>query len=247
MILIVGNGYKTSNETITKRTKQNFNIMKCPKCSTEIIYENINVMTDVGICQSCKHVFKISESLNASTNDGFEIENPPKGAWIRRELDQVVIGATTRSFIAFFLVPFMLVWSGGSLGGIYGTQIMAGEFDPFMSLFGIPFLIGSIIFWSIALMAIAGKVELTLDREGGSVFTGVGKIGLTQRFSWDEITNIREDGSNYRYPGGNGVKIQMEGKKRLSFGTGLNDSRRYYLLRALKSILIKVKSNKNCL
>ncbi len=218
--------------------------MNCPKCSTEIKNENINIATDIGQCQNCNYIFKISENFSSDLEDGFDINNPPKGTWIRRDLDQVVIGATTRSPIAFFLVPFMIVWSGGSIGGIYGSQILSGEFNPFMSLFGIPFLIGSIIFWSLALMTIFGKVELTLDRLGGKAFTGVGNIGLTRRFTWDEISVVRENQSKFRYPGNQGVEIALEGKKRISFGAGVNENRRYYLFQATKNILYKVKSNK---
>lgn len=219
--------------------------MNCPKCKTEIRKENINIMTDVGQCQNCELIFKISENLSNDIDDGFDITMPPKGTWIRRELNHVVIGATTRSPISFFLVPFMVVWSGGSIGGIYGSQILNGDFNPFMSLFGIPFLMGSIIFWSLAFMAIWGKVELTLDKLGGKIFTGVGSIGLTKRFTWDEITTVKENQSKFRYPGSHGEEIQLEGNKRISFGNGVNASRRYYLYRALKSIIGKAKSNKN--
>ena len=41
----------------------------------------------------------------------------------------------------------MLIWSGGSLGGIYGTQIANQEFSLLQSLFGIPFIIGTINLW----------------------------------------------------------------------------------------------------
>lgn len=220
--------------------------MNCPKCKTEIKKENINIMTDVGQCQNCGHIFKISENLSSDiADDGFDINNPPQGAWISRELNQVVIGVTTRSPIAFFLVPFMVVWSGGSIGGIYGSQLIKGEFDLFMSLFGIPFLIGSIIFWSLAFMAIWGKVELTFDKLGGKVFTGVGNVGLTKKFTWDEISTVKENQSNFRYPGSQGGVILLEGRKRISFGMGVNESRRYYLYRTLKDIISKVKANKN--
>ncbi|MEQ9466388.1 MAG: hypothetical protein RLN88_03200 [Ekhidna sp.] len=219
--------------------------MNCPNCNNEILNENINVQTDIAKCQSCNNIFKISDALTDSNSDGFDLNNPPKGTWIRSEMNQLVIGATTRSPIAFFLVPFMVVWSGGSIGGIYGTQLAKGEFDPFMSLFGIPFLIGSIIFWSLALMAIWGKVELTLDKHGGKTFTGLGNIGLTKKFTWDEISSVREKQSNFNYPGSQGGSILLEGKRRISFGMGVKESRRYYLFRALKNILSKVKSNKN--
>ena len=65
----------------------------------------------------------------------------------------------------------MLVWSGASLGGIYGTQIIDREFDLIQSLFGIPFILGSLLFWTLALMAIWGKVEITLNNKGGKIFT----------------------------------------------------------------------------
>jgi hypothetical protein len=218
--------------------------MKCPNCNTEVQNQNINIQTDLAQCQGCNNIFKISENLTDNI-DGFDLSNPPMGTWIRNEMNQIVIGATTRSPIAFFLVPFMVVWSGGSIGGIYGTQLVNGEFDPFISLFGIPFLIGSIIFWSLALMTIWGKVELTLDKKGGKAFTGLGSVGLTKKFTWDEISTIREKQDNFNYPGSQGGSILLEGKRRISFGMGVKENRRYYLFSALKILLSKVKANKN--
>ncbi|GAB3339238.1 hypothetical protein GCM10027429_25360 [Marivirga atlantica] len=219
--------------------------MKCPNCNTDVQSQHINIQTDLAQCQSCHNIFKISEAFGNINSDGFDLNNPPKGTWIRHEMNQIVIGATTRSPIAFFLVPFMVVWSGGSIGGIYGSQIIKGEFDPFMSLFGIPFLIGSVIFWSLALMAIWGKVELSLDKHGGKVFTGLGSIGLAKKFTWDEISTVSEKQNALNYPGSRGSSILLEGKRRISFGKGVNNGRRYYLYRALKEILTKVKANKN--
>lgn len=219
--------------------------MKCSNCGTEILNENINIKADIAQCHQCQHIFKISESLDSEVEDNFDLENPPNGAWIRRESGSVVLGATTRSPIAFFLVPFMIVWSGGSLGGIYGSQLAKGQFDPVSSVFGIPFLMGSVIFWSLALMAIWGKVELRLDMKGGRAFTGLGTIGLSKTFTWDEVSTVKEDKTNYKYPGSQGGVVLLEGKKRVSFGMGVNDSRRYYLYRALKLILSKIKAKKS--
>lgn len=218
--------------------------MNCPKCHKEVANANINVQTDVGHCQHCGEVFRLSENLGATSSGSFDANHPPKGAWIKNGENRMVIGATTRSPMAFFLVPFMLVWSGGSIGGIYGSQILKGEFDLFMSLFGIPFLIGSVIFWSVALMAIWGKVELTLDRNGGKVFTGIGIVGRTKKFSWNEIDGVKEGASSLKYRGSQGRAICLEGKRRISFGTGVKESRRYYLLRALQGVLSNMKAKK---
>ena len=216
--------------------------MNCPKCYTEISAEKINIQADIAQCIKCNNVFKISESIGDSY-DGFDVNDTPSGTWIKKDYNSIIIGATTRSPIAFFLVPFMLVWSGGSIGGLYGSQIVKGEFDPFMSLFGIPFLIGSIIFWSFTLMAIWGKVELILDKNGGKVFTGIGSLGISKRFNWNEISSIKEEISNFNYPGSKGSKIILEGKKWVSFGLGVKDNRRYYLYKSFQKFLIDYKSN----
>lgn len=219
--------------------------MNCPNCKTEISRDHLNITTDVGQCQNCGHIFKISENLNSDIDDGFNINNPPNGSWIVKDSNQILIGATTRSVFAFFLVPFMIVWSGVSIGGIYGSQIMSGEFSVFLSLFGIPFIIGAIIFWAVTLMSIWGKVELTLDQFGGKIFTGVGIIGITKKFTWNEISTIKEVESKIINSQKQGGEILLEGKKRISFGNGVSESRRYYLFRTMRILLSKVKANKN--
>lgn len=181
----------------------------------------------------------IQQQFDGKNLSNFDINNPPKGAYINHLPDGVQIGATTRSWFAFFIVPFMIVWSGGSLGGIYGSQILSGEFDIFMSLFGIPFLIGSIIFWGIALMSIMGKVEVTLDSNGGHIFTGVGKIGLNKRFLWSEINSVREEISTSRGRNGSSTNhyISLEGQRQVRFGSHLSSERRYYMLKTLEQLI----------
>jgi len=209
--------------------------IQCPKCNTTLLPEQINVTTDFAFCSACNEGFKLSTCVDRDAVNSDVLGNPPNGAWFRREMDTCVLGATTRSPIAFFLVPFMCVWSGGSVGSIYGSQIAKGVFDPGLSLVGIPFLIGSIIFWSLALMAICGKVELKLSNvKRSSVLIGIGSLGWTQYFDWRSIQNIREENAAVRYPGGNQGVIFLEGKNRVVFGMGLNESRKYFLLNALK-------------
>lgn len=227
--------------------------MNCPTCKSRIPSENINISADIAQCAECGLVFKISENIGSNPkpkeeeiDPNFDISNPPSGAWIKQEQGELIIGVSTRSPLAFFLVPFMLVWSGGSLGGIYGTQIMEGRFDLFMSLFGIPFLLGSVIFWAVALMAIWGKVEITLDHADGKIFTGIGKLGLTKHFSLNDISSVKES-QTIGNKGSISYNIALEGKDRISFGTGLNDSKRYYLLNAMKKILNDKKHNRNFL
>lgn len=187
--------------------------MNCPQCSSEIQTENINIKADIAQCLKCKNVFKISENIEDPNDKNFSISNNPDGTWFKTEFNETIIGASTRSAAAFFLVPFMLVWSGGSLGGIYGSQIKNGEFNLLISLFGIPFILGSLLFWSLALMAIWGKVEITLNNKGGKIFTGIGSIGKTKHFLWSDVSTIKESQPNLRYPGSQGRGIVLEERK----------------------------------
>jgi len=117
------------------------------------------------------------------------------------------------------------------LGGIYGSQIISGEFSIIPTLFGIPFLLGSILLWAITLMAIWGKVEITITENGGRVFTGLGKMGIKKNFRWAEISRITEMPTLMNYPGKKGNSIRLVGKDSLSFGSGLNLSRKFYVMR----------------
>ncbi|MDC1067579.1 hypothetical protein OAQ99_00315 [Candidatus Kapabacteria bacterium] len=210
--------------------------MKCPKCNSGIKSEYINIQSDIARCSACNNVFVISESLNSTFDYNFNIQDSPNGTWIISDYNNTTIGASTRSAIAFFLVPFMLIWSGASIGGIYGSQIYNAKFDLLLSLFGIPFLIGSIIFWSLALMSIWGKVEITLNSQGGKIFKGIGKVGLKKRFDWADISKISEKSSHFRNSK-RGTSIFFEGAKRISFGSTLNDERRYYLISAIRKTI----------
>lgn len=186
------------------------------------------------------HNQSVQKNFDTKNTRNFDINNPPKGAYINHLDDGVQIGASTRSWSALFIIPFALVWSGGSIGGIYGTQIFTGEFDIVTSLFGIPFLLGSLFIWSMALMTIAGKVEVTLDSKGGHIFTGVGKIGKHKRFLWSEINSIREDVSISRSSkGGSSTNhyISLEGQRQVRFGSELSTENRYYILKTLEELI----------
>src|SRR5436309_979617 len=94
----------------------------CPSCGQPIAPADINVATDAAFCRACNTPWVFSELVN-SVSLTQATDKPPRGAWCRDDGQEMTLGATTRSWGAFFLVPFMCVWSGFSLGGIYGTQI----------------------------------------------------------------------------------------------------------------------------
>ena len=83
--------------------------MKCPKCKHEVQKEDVNIQTDVAKCDNCNSVFKISDIVKLFIDDGFDMFNPPKGAWINKNGNSLVFGAKTSSsygIISFFALFF---------------------------------------------------------------------------------------------------------------------------------------------
>jgi hypothetical protein len=88
------------------------------------------------------------------------------------------------------MVPFTALWSGGSICGIYGSQIINGKFDLEQSLFGIPFLLGTVALLGFIVYLTLSKWVVTLNRGEGTVFVGVGPLGWTRRFSYNRNTIV---------------------------------------------------------
>ena len=89
-----------------------------------------------------------------------------------------------------FLIPFTAFWSGFSMYGIYGKQIMAGKFNLHESLLGLPFLFGTIVLLSVITFLIFGKWAIKLGHGDGTVFVGVGFVGRTRRFSYNRNSTV---------------------------------------------------------
>jgi hypothetical protein len=211
--------------------------ISCPKCRRAIPLEDVNVATDVALCRSCSQTFSFAELSQEQAEPPMDMSHPPGGTWLRQMGGGFEVGATTRSALAFFMVPFVLVWSGGSLGGIYGTQIVKGALDWKLCLFGLPFLIGSLFLIPFALMSVCGKIAVRREGDRGEVFTGIGRIGWTRRFRWSEVKAVRRSLTKWQQNKRNVPLIEIElGTKSLRFGSQLSSQRREFLLRALKQV-----------
>ena len=115
----------------------------------------------------------------------------PKGVTLEDTMDGFRLTLSTRSCLAFFLVPFTLFWVGGSLGGIYGTQVAKGQFNLMMSLFGLPFLAGSVFLVAVTVMTVAGRCVIEL--KGGKFSVRLGAFGVyrTQSAAWEHVLSCR--------------------------------------------------------
>lgn len=209
--------------------------MNCPKCHTAILSQDLNIQDNIAKCAHCENIFKASDGL-ASVDVKFNIRQPPDGAWYQQNADKIIFGATTRSAAAFYLIPFACVWSGFSLGSIYESQIAQHEFMLFESLFGIPFLLGTLFMIKMILMSIVGKVEIVTDRNSGTIFTGIAGFGRKHSFLWRDISTIHNGMDRPWYQRHENEVIVLEGASAYLFGGDLNEQRRYYVLNALKKL-----------
>jgi hypothetical protein len=207
----------------------------CPECHTEIPLDDVNVSTDIALCRKCGETFSFSELNEDGAMVDVNLSPPPSGTWSHSQGNGFEVGATTRSALAFLLVPFTMIWSGISLGGIYGSQIAHGKFVLTQSLFGLPFPVGSLVLIPITLMSIFGKVVVRGSGDEGSVFMGLGPAGWTRRFRWSEIKKVHLSETRWQQNGRNLPLLEFAGdNKSLRFGSQLSENRRNFMLAALR-------------
>ena len=193
----------------------------CPGCRSPIPLEDINVAKDIALCRSCGKTWTFSAVRSAAEMDEVNLEQPPRG--VRVETDQD--GATTIRYhrispVLIFLIPFTAAWSGLSMACIYGSQFKRGHFDLHQSLFGLPFLVGTVILCSVIMFLLLGRWEIKLRRDEGTVFVGVGPVGWRRRFACGPGVQVSLERSslevNHRQQ--EAIVVSQAGQKLISFG-----------------------------
>lgn len=207
----------------------------CPYCQAAIPLADINVVTDIALCRGCGRTAAFSTIGGAGRVSLTCLAEPPRSIRVENGFsDETKITYRRVSPGLFFLIPFAALWSGGSMIGIYGTQIREGKFDLHMSLFGIPFAIGTLVLLSIIVYLAVGKWVVTLNRGEGSVFTGVGPLGWTRLFSYNRNTIVSlcmtEVKINNRPQ--EGIRVCTDGKD-LIFGSMLKKDAKQFIAAAI--------------
>lgn len=185
----------------------------CPKCGCEVEMANINVANDILLCSSCGETSRFSEIVDLereAKEEDYDAQllnkKPPKHLKVISDptdmTGRILLIYRKFSPAAFFFIPFTCAWSGFSMAAIYGSQIASGKFDLQASLFGLPFLVGSIVLVSVCLFCLFGKRVLTLERGNGKYFFGVGFIGIFKRFTYDRQTKVCDGETSYTVGGG---------------------------------------------
>jgi len=160
------------------------------------------------------------------------LRNPPKGAWVKKDIGKEIIGVSTNSKSAIFLFFFSIAFSGVTFLVIYQflfLRLIIGL--VFMSIFAVV----SIILWIHVFYLAFGKIELVMDKNGQDyIFTGIGKVGKKLILNWSSIKSIYEqtikdsENSSRR-------KIFIDAEKLLTISLdGINNEKSTFLLQVLK-------------
>ncbi len=208
---------------------------KCPSCGAAISLDDVNVSKDIALCRACGRSAAFSLISGAAEINLQSLAQPPRGVRMEEEPGGgLKICYKKISPVALFLIPFTLLWSGGSMGGIYGSQILKGKFNLHLSLFGIPFLIGTIILLCIISLLLFGKWVITLSEGAGTVFMGIGSLGWTRRFTYDRSTvvSLRPTNARYNNVPQKGISVRT-GAKELLFGTLIKDEAKQFIAAAI--------------
>ena len=136
----------------------------CPFCQSSIPAADVNVATNLALCRTCGATSSFEQVAEPSRVSLDCLTNPPR--WIRsmrnaRQARRIVYRRVSLALL--FLVPFTVAWSGFSMSAIYGTQIRKGVFDLQQSLFGLPFLLGTVVLLALIAFCAFGRWEVRLQ------------------------------------------------------------------------------------
>jgi hypothetical protein len=207
----------------------------CPYCRKSIPVADVNVVTDIALCRACGRTTAFSAATGAGTISLDCLAEPPRCVRIENGFfDDTRIIYHRVSPVLWFLIPFAALWSGGSMIGVYGSQIRDGKFNLEQSLFGIPFLFGTVVLLAIIIYLMLGKWLITLNRGEGAVFVGVGPLGWTRRFSYnrDSMVSLCMTSVKVNDRPQQGILVRTDGKD-FVFGALLKEDAKRFIAAAI--------------
>ncbi len=208
----------------------------CLHCGRPIALEDTNVATDVALCRACGQSMPFSALTGPAELAGVDLSAPPKGVRVERSLiSGIEVTYRKISPAVFFILPFTAVWSGFSLWGIYGRQIASGKFDLMTSLFGLPFVAGTVVLLGVAAFMLFGSWRMRIDRGEAEIFMGVGPVGPRKRIPLDPETSVQLGSSNMRVNGRPQMQVVVvSGEKTVKFGATLDPEVRRFFAAVLR-------------
>jgi hypothetical protein len=209
----------------------------CSGCNAVIPLADVNVASDIALCRACGKTMAFSEIAPFPGAADIDLQLPPKGVRIE---ENPIHGRTIIykkiPLVVLFLIPFAALWSGGSMFGIYGSQLKSGNFNLTKSLFGLPFLIGTIVLVSIILFCLFGSWRISFPGGLLEVVLKLGPIRWTRRHMYDptsrvsiqESPNVRVNNAPQRL-----IQIETQGQK-LKFGTAIPEEAKNFIAEVIR-------------
>jgi hypothetical protein len=211
----------------------------CQFCKEGVSLADVNVATDIALCRHCGKTMPFSAIAPIPGAAEIDLQNPPKAVRIEESsINGRTIIYRKISPMVFFLIPFTAFWSGMSMFGIYGKQIKSGHFDLVNSLFGLPFLFGTVVLISIILYSLFGRTRIAFPSGMLTVATELGPIAWTRRLACDRSARVSLQMSNTRVNNVPQRVIQVDCQGRtLKFGVMMSDDAKSFIAEAVRRTL----------
>ncbi len=239
----------------------------CPLCNRVIPPDDFNVSKDLVFCRACNESYSFADLIReAELEASVNVQRPPVGTWYKTEASETVVGGSSRSIpIALGALAIALFWNGiVSLFiccAISGTLHLMGVAAPpwliepkmnghlmksgevvFLWLFLTPFILIGAGFIFTVFMKLAGKVEVRVGRDRGTIFSGIGPIGRNRKFDPRQVAAVKI-AETYRQGRRGGtmqrnIEISFRGDQRpVKFGDMLCGDRQNFVAGALSRLL----------
>lgn len=212
--------------------------VRCPKCTLNVPDRDTNPETDIALCRRCSEWFGLAASATEQLGTALDLGNPPAGAWHRLDGSVTELGTSTRSRLAFMLVPFALISLPFGLPLIAAWAISRSGSNWVIGLVGLLALVFSAALVPMALMSVCGKVRVRADGDQCEVFSGIGPVGRRWRFRWSEPLRIQyktftSDGDGK--PAAPVIEITAGGRRKW-IGALLIEERKRFIYRGLMQL-----------
>jgi putative aminopeptidase FrvX len=102
----------------------------------------------------------------------------------------------------------------------------------FLWVFLTPFLLVGVAIIAGMAMTLAGQTRVTLTREEGKIFSGIGSIGWTRRFDITQVKRVIHEDKTWTDSDGDKrqkASIIIDAEKRISFASELTAERRKFV------------------